>query len=155
MSASNTASARADPSSRPTHQVIWQAIRDALPRFTPDECRNYFTAAVGALVGVLGPLAGGMLLSRFGPAMDFGVAALFALLSVLPLTWLREIPAGPVPDLRQSVRLADRAAIATFAADGWMASGLTMAWPMVLFLALGSTTRHSVPPMRWQGWSAR
>jgi transposase len=24
---------------------LWDAIRDALPRFTPDECRNYFTAA--------------------------------------------------------------------------------------------------------------
>ena len=24
---------------------LWEAIRDALPRFTPDECRNYFTAA--------------------------------------------------------------------------------------------------------------
>ena len=24
---------------------LWRAIRDALPRFTPDECRNYFTAA--------------------------------------------------------------------------------------------------------------
>ncbi|MFC7692666.1 transposase [Paeniroseomonas aquatica] len=22
---------------------LWNAIRDALPRFTPDECRNYFT----------------------------------------------------------------------------------------------------------------
>ena len=24
---------------------LWNAIRDALPQFTPDECRNYFTAA--------------------------------------------------------------------------------------------------------------
>ncbi|GGC70588.1 hypothetical protein GCM10011504_55460 [Siccirubricoccus deserti] len=94
--------------------------------------------AVGALVGVLGPLVGGMLLSRFGPAAGFGVAGLLALLSVLPLMRLPEIPAGRIPDLRQSMRLADRAAIATFAADGWMASGLAIAWPMVLFLALGS-----------------
>jgi MFS family permease len=94
--------------------------------------------AVGALVGVLGPLVGGLLLSRFGPAVGFGVAGMLALLSVLPLTRLREISAGPVPNLSHSMRLADRAAIATFAADGWMASGLAMAWPMVLFLALGS-----------------
>jgi MFS family permease len=94
--------------------------------------------AVGALVGVLGPLAGGLLLSRFGPVVDFGVAAMLALLSVLPLMRLREIAAGPIPNLRQSVHSVDRAALATFAADGWMASGLAMAWPMVLFLALGS-----------------
>lgn len=24
---------------------LWDAIRDALPQFTPDECANYFTAA--------------------------------------------------------------------------------------------------------------
>lgn len=24
---------------------LWDAIRDALPRFTPNECANYFTAA--------------------------------------------------------------------------------------------------------------
>jgi transposase len=24
---------------------LWDAIRDALPRFTPDECANYFSAA--------------------------------------------------------------------------------------------------------------
>jgi hypothetical protein len=94
--------------------------------------------AVGALVGVLGPLAGGILLSRFGVVVDFGVAALLMLLSILPLLWLWEIPAGPIPDLRQSIRMADRTAIATFAADGWISSGLAIAWPMVLFLALGS-----------------
>ncbi|MDB5415283.1 MAG: transporter, partial [Rubritepida sp.] len=94
--------------------------------------------AVGALVGVLGPLAGGLLLSRLGPAVDFGIAALLALLSVMPLLRLGTIPAGPIPQWHQSMRWADRAAIATFAADGWMASGLGIAWPMVLFLALGS-----------------
>ncbi|MBP2295791.1 MFS transporter [Azospirillum rugosum] len=94
--------------------------------------------AVGALVGVLGPLAGGFLLERFGPTVDFGIAAALALASVLPLTALRAIPAGPVPSLRESVRAIDRAGILTFAADGWMASGLAMAWPMVLFGSLGS-----------------
>jgi len=26
---------------------LWDAIRDALPRFTPNECANYFTLAQG------------------------------------------------------------------------------------------------------------
>lgn len=94
--------------------------------------------AVGALVGVLGPMAGGLLLSRCGPAVGFAVAALLMLLSVLPLARLGAVAAGPIPDLGGALRLGDRAAIATFAADGWMASGLAIAWPMVLFLALGS-----------------
>jgi hypothetical protein len=94
--------------------------------------------AIGAVVGVVGPLAGGLLLTHFGPALDFGIAATFALLSILPLLSMREIAAGPVPSVRDSLRGIDRAGIATFAADGWMASGLALAWPMVLFLSLGS-----------------
>nr|WP_282189087.1 MFS transporter [Azospirillum sp. SYSU D00513] len=92
--------------------------------------------AVGALVGVLGPLAGGFLLERFGPEVDFAIAAALSLAAVLPLLALPGIPAGPVPTLRDSVRAVDRAGIAAFAADGWMASGLALAWPMVLFITL-------------------
>ena len=94
--------------------------------------------AVGALVGVLGPLAGGALLARCGPTVDFAIAAALTLASILPLCWLRSIPAGPVPGLSDSLLAADRGATATFAADGWMSAGLGIAWPMVLFLALGS-----------------
>jgi MFS family permease len=94
--------------------------------------------AVGAVVGVVGPLLGGVLLSRFGAEVDFGIAAFFFLLSTLPILSLSRIPAGPVPSLRESVQGIDRTGIATFAADGWMASGLALTWPMVLFVALGS-----------------
>jgi MFS family permease len=94
--------------------------------------------AVGALVGVVGPLAGGILLSQFGPAVDFGIAAIFSVLSILPLVLLREFQAGPIPSLLGSMRGVHRTAVMAFAADGWMASGLALAWPMALFLALGS-----------------
>jgi MFS family permease len=94
--------------------------------------------AVGALVGVVGPLAGGILLERFGPALDFSIAAALSLLSVVPLMLMRGVDAGPVPSMRESMRGIDRSGIATFAADGWMASGLALAWPMVLFTSLGS-----------------
>lgn len=94
--------------------------------------------ALGALIGVVGPLLGGVLLERFGPAVDFSIAASLSLLSVAPLLLLKAIPAGPVPTMRASMHGIDRLGIATFAADGWMASGLALAWPMVLFTALGS-----------------
>jgi hypothetical protein len=94
--------------------------------------------AVGAVVGVVGPLAGGILLERFGPAVDFGIASGLALLSALPLLALSRIPAGPVPTARDSICGMDRAGVAAFAADGWMASGLSLAWPIVLFVSLGS-----------------
>ena len=94
--------------------------------------------ALGALIGVVGPLLGGILLERFGPAVDFGIAAALCLLSAVPIMLLGTIPAGPVPTMRASMRGIDRSGIATFAADGWMSSGLALAWPMVLFTALGS-----------------
>ncbi len=94
--------------------------------------------AVGALVGILGPLSGGLLLVRYGAVVGFGIAAALTLISALPLLAMRSIEAGPIPSLRESVRAIDRAGVLAFAADGWMASGLALAWPMILFLALGS-----------------
>ncbi|MBB5696298.1 MFS transporter [Muricoccus pecuniae] len=94
--------------------------------------------AVCALVGIVGPLMGGFLLEHLGPPVGFGIASVLTLLSVLPLLSMGEIPAGAVPSLREAVRGFDRAGIAAFAADGWMASGLALAWPMILFTALGS-----------------
>jgi MFS family permease len=94
--------------------------------------------AIGAGVGILGPLVGGILLEHFGPGIGFGVAAALSLSSILPLLPMSAIPAGPVPSPADAMRGIDRTALATFAADGWMASGLAVAWPMVLFLSLGA-----------------
>ena len=94
--------------------------------------------ALNSLIGIAGPIAGGLLLERLGPVVDFGIAGGLTLLSVIPLLLMREIPAGPVPGMRDSMRGVDRLGIATFAADGWMSSGLSIAWPMVLFTSLGS-----------------
>jgi hypothetical protein len=60
------------------------------------------------------------------------------LLSIVPLAALKRIPAGPVPKFHESVRACDAFGMIVFAADGWMASGIAMAWPMILFTALGS-----------------
>jgi MFS family permease len=94
--------------------------------------------ALGSLIGVVGPLVGGILLERLGPAVDFGIASALCLLSVVPLALMKGILAGPIPSMRNSMRGIDRSGIAAFAADGWMASGLALAWPMVLFTSLGS-----------------
>ena len=94
--------------------------------------------ALGSLIGIVGPIAGGLMLEHLGAAVDFGIAGGLTLLSVLPLLRMGEIPAGPVPGMRDSLRGIDVRGIATFAADGWMSSGLSLAWPMILFTSLGS-----------------
>lgn len=94
--------------------------------------------AVGALVNVAGPLAGGLIIARFGTSATFAMGAVLALLSVLPFFGMAEIAAGPVPSARNSLRGLDRSAILAFASDGWISSGFYLAWPMVLFVSLGS-----------------
>ncbi len=94
--------------------------------------------AVGAGVAVVGPLAGGLLLAGFGEAAGFAIAATVALLSVLPLLGLGEVAAGPVPRPGEALR-GDRRAMATFAADGWIAAGCGHAWPLLLFATMGAS----------------
>jgi MFS family permease len=94
--------------------------------------------AAGAVAGVVGPLLGGVLLQRYGAAVDFGLAALLTLLSVLPLLALPPIEAGAPPRAAETLRGLDRSALLVFSADGWMTACLGMAWPMALFTILGS-----------------
>ncbi|WP_158600900.1 MFS transporter [Teichococcus wenyumeiae] len=94
---------------------------------------------VGALVAVVGPLLGGLLLSSFGEAFDFAIAACICLLSVWPLGRMAPIMAGEVPRARETMRGFDQRAMATFMVDGWIASGLALAWPMVLFSSVGGS----------------
>jgi hypothetical protein len=74
--------------------------------------------ALGLAVSVMCPLLGGWLLGAYGPAVDFGVGACFAALSVIPLALLGPVPAGPVPPARESARSADLIGTLAFAAEG-------------------------------------
>lgn len=93
---------------------------------------------VSSLVAVIGPLSGGFLLSSLGEAAGFAIAALVCLLSTMPVRRMAPVDAGPVPVFTETLR-GDRMGMATFAADGWIASGLTFAWPMLLFISMGAS----------------
>ena len=94
--------------------------------------------AVSAAVGVTAPLLGGFLLQRFGPAVDFTLAAAITLAALPPLLMMRPIDAGEIPGLREALRAVDRRSLIAFASDGFMSGGLALAWPMALFVTLGS-----------------
>lgn len=49
------------------------------------------------------------------------------------------VMAGAVPRARETMRGLDLRGVATFTADGWIASGLGLAWPMVLFSSMGGS----------------
>jgi MFS family permease len=94
--------------------------------------------AVAAFVYVVGPLIGGVLLERFGAQVNFALAAVTTLLSAAPLFFMHKIDAGEISTPRLSFREIDRRGVLAFAADGFMCAGLAFAWPMALFIILGS-----------------
>ena len=94
--------------------------------------------AAASLANVIGPAVGGFVLARYGARLEFFVAASVATISIIPLLALKRILAGPVPDVRRAIRPSDYRGMIVFAADGWLASGITVTWPMILFLSLGS-----------------
>ncbi|TNC11041.1 MFS transporter [Methylobacterium terricola] len=124
-----------------SESLYWPILHAASAVTAAGETRGRQIAARQAATGsiaVVAPLLGGAILTQFGPAADFGLAAAILLLSAVPVVRMRAIEAGPVPAMRASFRDVDRRGMAVFAADGWMASGLALAWPMVLFTTLGS-----------------
>jgi MFS family permease len=98
-----------------------------------------FRQMASTAISVIGPVAGGILLTRAGPGAEFGIATAFCVLSTVPLLWMGRIDIGHVPSMRQSVSGADRVGLYAFAADGWMCAGTGIAWSLILFTNLGSS----------------
>jgi MFS family permease len=90
-------------------------------------------------ISVVGPVAGGLLLTRFGPGAEFGLATVVCLVSITPLLFIGELGLGPIPTVRQSLRVPDPVGLSAFVADGWISAGIYIAWPMILFATLGSS----------------
>ncbi|HEX3576398.1 MAG TPA: hypothetical protein VHU42_17510 [Rhodopila sp.] len=94
---------------------------------------------ISTAISVIGPVAGGILLSRLGPWAEFGTATAVCLVSTAPLLCIGDLDLGVVPSIRRSLQVADPVGLFAFAADGWMSAGLVIAWPMILFSTLNSS----------------
>jgi hypothetical protein len=92
--------------------------------------------AVAAAVSVVAPLAAGWALTRYGPHVAFGVTSAALTLSAAPILFAPNVAvARTAPGL-----MADaRGGVAMFAADGWIAAGVTLVWPIALFQSLGQS----------------
>jgi MFS transporter, DHA1 family, inner membrane transport protein len=90
--------------------------------------------AFSALAGVIGPAAGGVLLTNFGPWMAFGAAFAIQIAAIFPLLQVEE-PRITQPSPRGAFAAA-RMGILLFFADGWIQSGSATAWTIVMFRAL-------------------
>jgi hypothetical protein len=92
--------------------------------------------AIAAMVGIIGPLATGWMLTTLGPRVTFNATAVVLLLGALPILGTRNVPvAAAAPG---ALRAAVLGAL-MFVADGWIAAGFYFVWQMALFLALGES----------------
>ena len=98
-----------------------------------------FRQMAGTVIAVIGPIAGGTVMTRLGPGAEFGIATVVCLVSIVPLLWIGRLDLGIIPTVRQSLKVADPVGLWAFAADGWMCAGVAFAWPMILFSTLGSS----------------
>jgi hypothetical protein len=92
--------------------------------------------AIGALAAIIGPAAGGLILTNAGPMLAFGAASAIQFAAVVPLLFVQE------PNLSLSSRrgafAAAKPGVLLFAVDGWIQSGSATAWAIIMFEALAS-----------------
>jgi len=92
--------------------------------------------ALGALAGILGPAAGGVMLAEFGPWPAFLAAFAIEIAAVVPLCFVSEPAiARKVPG---SIYQAGQSGIWLFFSDGWIASSSITAWSIIMFRAAGA-----------------
>ena len=112
------------------YHVFFAALGDSEHRGKQIGARQ----ALGALADVIGPVAGGLLLTNFGPWIAFGAACAIQVAAVYPLLRVAE-PKIAQPSPRGAYAAA-RVGILLCFADGWLRSGAATAWSIVMFQAL-------------------
>ena len=114
------------------YHAIFAAAGDAERRGAQVGWRQMLTA----VVGVVGPAAGGAALTIGGPGLTFGAGAAIQLVSIVPLIGLAYPPfARRAPE--GAYRAARRGA-GLFAADAWIFSSSNWAWGLIMFEAVGA-----------------
>lgn len=94
-----------------------------------------FRQILAAIASIVGPAAGGFMLSLWGPWAAFGAAALVGAVSILPLL---DLPNKAVARLAPpGAYAAARKGTVIFLVDGWIISTSNTAWGLIIFLALG------------------
>jgi MFS transporter, DHA1 family, inner membrane transport protein len=89
-----------------------------------------------AVVGIVGPLAGGAALTRFGPGPVFAAVGAIQAMAALPLIGL---PNVAVAARAPGAFRAARAGVILIATDGWFDVCYIHVWQIALFLALAQS----------------
>jgi DHA1 family inner membrane transport protein len=119
--------------------VYWTTYHAYFAALGDDEFRGHqigVREAISAVVSIASPLLAGWLLVAFGPRVAFGLTSVVAALAALPILWAPEVA------VRRRVPGGFRAALPgtlLFIADGWIAAGYWLVWPIALFVSLGES----------------
>jgi hypothetical protein len=119
--------------------VYWTTYHAYFAALGDDEFRGHqigVREAISGVVSIVSPLLAGWLLVAFGPRVAFGMTSVVAALAALPILWAPEIA------VRRQVPGGFRAALPgtlLFIADGWIAAGYWLVWPIALFVSLGES----------------
>ncbi|MBV9331760.1 MAG: hypothetical protein JOZ55_09435 [Alphaproteobacteria bacterium] len=92
--------------------------------------------AIAAIVGIVSPIIGGILLVTFGPMVAFGATSVVAMSSAIPLFFT---PAVPVARRSPGALSAAIPGVLLFATDGWICAGYFWVWQIALFFSLGQS----------------
>jgi MFS transporter, DHA1 family, inner membrane transport protein len=91
---------------------------------------------LGALAGIVGPAAGGLVLAEFGPWPAFMAASAIHIAAIVPLAHISEPVI--VRKLPGSLYGAAKSGIWLFVSDGWITAGSATAWSVIMFRAAGA-----------------
>lgn len=116
--------------------LYWPCYHAYFARLGDDEARGQqigVREAIAALIGVISPLATGVLLVAFGPVVAFGVSAVAVAGSAVPLLYTPEVA------IPKTVPRAYREAlpgVLLFVGDGFIGGIYLFVWQVALFLTL-------------------
>jgi hypothetical protein len=115
-----------------TYHAYFAALGDAEHRGHQVGARE----AIAAVVGIVGPLAGGWALTTFGPRVAFDATAVVLVLAALPIVWT---PKVKVAWTAPGALKAAIPGVLLFATDGWCAVTFIVLWQIALFVSLGES----------------
>lgn len=119
--------------------VYWTTYHAYFAALGDDEHRGHHVGvreAMGALVGIVSPIAAGWMLVTLGPQIAFGATTAVVMISAIPLLFARDVA---VPRGVTGAFSFARTGFVIFAADGWQTANYLIVWQIALFVSLSES----------------
>jgi MFS transporter, DHA1 family, inner membrane transport protein len=115
-----------------SYHACFAALGDTKTRGSQVAARE----VLGALAGIVGPAAGGLVLAEFGPWPAFIAASAIHIAAIVPLAYVGEPVI--VRMLPGSLYGTAKSGVWLFVSDGWITATAATAWSVIMFRAAGA-----------------